>query len=128
MRIRRQSSSPLQKRRRRGFRGYPVATIAFYGPDGDRASKVAVGIVEGEGREPSHLERWLTEDTDARSDESIGLEILRFIQAHDVRTVVMGDDLLGCPHEEGIDYAEGGSCPKCPYWAGRDRFTRERIQ
>lgn len=128
MRIRRRTSSPLQKRRRRGFRGYPVATIAFNGPDGDRASKVAVGIVEEEGREPSHLERWLTDDTDARSDQRLGLEILAFIQAHGVRTVVMGDELLGCPHEEGIDYAEGRSCPKCPYWAGRDRFTRERNQ
>ena len=128
MKIRRQGSSPLQKRGRRGFRGYPVATIAFYGPDADRASKVAVGIVEGEGQEPSHLERWITDDTDARSDERIGGEILRFIQEHGVRSVAMGDDLLGCPHEEGIDYPEGRSCPKCPYWAGRDRFTGERLQ
>ena len=37
------------------------------------------------------------------------------------------DGLIGCPHEEGIDYPEGKSCPQCPYWAGRDRFTRERI-
>jgi hypothetical protein len=29
--------------------------------------------------------------------------------------------MLGCPHEEGIDYPEGEACPECPYWAGRDR-------
>ena len=23
--------------------------------------------------------------------------------------------LIGCPHEEGIDYPEGHSCPHCPY-------------
>ena len=37
----------LKKRVRRGFRGYPLATIAYYGPDEKRASKVAVGIVPG---------------------------------------------------------------------------------
>lgn len=30
--------------------------------------------------------------------------------------------------EEGIDYPDGGSCPPCPFWAGRDRFTHELIQ
>ena len=30
---------------KRGDRGYPMATVAFYGPDASRASKVAVGIV-----------------------------------------------------------------------------------
>src|ERR1700730_11392127 len=41
----------LRKRVRRGFRGYPVATVVYYGPDDQRASKVAVGITNGEGRE-----------------------------------------------------------------------------
>jgi hypothetical protein len=41
---------------------------------------------------------------------------------------VVTDGIIGCPHEEGTDYPEGASCPQCPYWAGRDRFTHERIQ
>ena len=45
----------LSKKVRRGFRGYPVATIAFYGPDAGRASKVAVGIVMTEGDEVADL-------------------------------------------------------------------------
>lgn len=42
---------PLVKRARRAFQGYPVATVAFYGPDDRHASKVAVGIarVKGDG-------------------------------------------------------------------------------
>jgi len=128
MRIRTRAISPLHKKAKRGFRGYPVATIAFYGPDGDHASKVAVGVVEAEGEEPSHLERWFTEDADARKDPRTMEEVLTFLQAQGVRSVVMTDGLLGCPHEEGIDYPEGASCPKCPYWAGRDRFTGERSQ
>jgi hypothetical protein len=39
----------LKKKARHGFRGYPAATIAYYGPDDKRASKAAVGIVNAEG-------------------------------------------------------------------------------
>jgi hypothetical protein len=46
------SGSPLKKKTRSGFRGYPIATIAFYGPDDTRASKAAVAIVDAEGAEP----------------------------------------------------------------------------
>jgi hypothetical protein len=35
--------------------------------------------------------------------------------------------MLGCPHEEGVDYPMGRTCPRCPFWAGIDRFTHEPI-
>jgi len=38
MKFKRRFQSPLNKKARRGFRGYPVATVAFYGPDDTRAS------------------------------------------------------------------------------------------
>ena len=38
----------LAKKRDKGFCGYPVATVAFYGPDDTRATKVSVGIVAHE--------------------------------------------------------------------------------
>jgi hypothetical protein len=117
-----------KKIRRRRFRGYPLATVAFYGPDAERASKVVVAIVRDEGHEPDPLERWFSEDIDVRTDAAVGEEVMAFIKRHGVKTVVVTDGLFGCPHEEGIDYPEGKSCLKCPYWAGRDRFTRERIQ
>ena len=34
-----------REKAKRGMRGYPVGTIAFYGPDNRRATKVAVRIV-----------------------------------------------------------------------------------
>jgi hypothetical protein len=123
LKIRTKSGSPLLKRAKRGFRGYPAATVVFYGPTAEEATKVAVGIVRREGAEPELLERWFSETTDVRSDARIGEEILTFIQTHEVKTVLMTDGLLGCPHEEGIDYPEGEPCPQCPYWAERDRFT-----
>ena len=63
-----------------GFRGYPVATIAFYGPDNQRASKVAVGIVLSDDADPVALERWYSEESDVRSDPTIGAEIFELIQ------------------------------------------------
>lgn len=46
----------LQKRMKRGFRGYPVATVAYYGPDDQYASKIVLGIVRGEGDEAAELQ------------------------------------------------------------------------
>ena len=128
MRIKHRSQSPLQKKARRGFRGYPVATVAFYGPDDTRASKVAIGIVITEGAAPETLERWFAETGYVRTDPAIGREILEFIQRHEVMSVVMTDRIIGCPHEEGIDYPDGQACPQCPFWAHRDRWTGYVIQ
>ena len=115
---------PLQKKADRGFRGYPVATVAFYGPDDKCATKVAVGIVINEDDEAKIMERWFAED-DVRKDPTISKEILEFIKSHAVRSVVIADRIIGCPHEEGIDYPEGQKCPQCPFWAHRDRWSGE---
>ena len=128
MRFKKRSDSPLKKKARRGFRGYPVATMAFYGPDDERASKVAVGVVTEEGAEPSAFQRWFSEEGDVRADLAIGGEILQFIQSHAVRSVIATDGIIGCPHEEGIDYPDGEVCPQCPFWAHRNRWTGEIIQ
>jgi hypothetical protein len=123
----RRSKSPLDKKARRGFRGYPVATVAFYGPDDRRASKVVVGIVPAEDREAEQLQRWFAEEGDVWQDATIGEEILAFIRDHGAKTVVTADRIIGCPHEEGTDYPEGQVCPRCPFWAHRDRWSGEIV-
>ena len=122
-----QTSSFLRKKAKRGFRGYPVATVAFYGPDNKLATKIAVGIVPSEGAEPEVMKRWRSEGTDIKSDSDVGFEIIDFIERNGAKSVVMADRIIGCPHEEGIDYPEGQHCPECPFWAGRDRWTGESI-
>jgi len=117
----------LEKRAKQGFRGYPIATIAFYGPTADFASKVAVGVFCTETEDPDVLERFFSEGTDVRFDKAVAEKVLSVIESHGVQSVMMTDSIIGCPHEEGIDYSEGTSCPQCPFWAGRDRFTHERI-
>jgi hypothetical protein len=116
----------IQKKAKRGFRGYPVGTVAFYGPDNRFASKVAAAVVPGEGQEPSALERWFSETEDVRGSATIGEQVMALFERHGVKSVVMTDGIIGCPHEEGVDY-QGPTCPHCPFWAGRDRFTHQRI-
>ena len=111
----------LERKAERGFQGYPLGTVAFYGPDNRRATKVAIGIVHDDRGKVREMEKWFSEVTDVRDDATIGAQILSFIQQHHVRSVVVGPGILGCPHEEGIDYPLAGVCPACPYWAGRER-------
>jgi hypothetical protein len=118
----------LQKLSQKGFRGYPVATIALYGPTAEVATKVAVGIARAEGLGIDPLRRWTVEEGDIRGNLKVEAEMLAFIREHEVRTVTAADRIIGCPHEEGIDYPDGEKCPKCPFWASRDRFTHETIQ
>lgn len=116
------------KKIKRGFRGFPVATVAYYGPTDQRASKVVVAIVKAKGAEPDPMEKWFSETRDVREDIDVSEEIFRFIMANAPKSVVMIDRIMGCPHEEGIDYPEGGPCPHCPFWKNRDRFTGDLIE
>jgi hypothetical protein len=112
----------LRRRAKLGDQGYPMASVAFYGPDNKRATKVVLGIVTHEGAEPQ-LYKWFSESKDIRYDPAIQLAILSRIQEHSAASVIMSENLFGCPHEEGTDYPEGEACPLCPYWKERDRYA-----
>jgi hypothetical protein len=119
----------LDTKFRPAFRGYPVTTVAFYGPNDKLATKVAVSVILTESNQPDILQSWFSEgNLDVRHDPAIGEQILAFLKPYAPRSAVVTDGIIGCPHEEGTDYPEGDSCLQCPYWAGRDRFTLERIQ
>lgn len=120
--------SALRDKSTRGFRGHPLATVAYYGPDSNKATKVAVAIISEEGKEPEPLERWMSSNSDVRFDQEICGLVLDFITTHRVKSVVMSPGIIGCPHEEGIDYPLGQKCSKCPYWANKDRWSGEVIQ
>jgi len=122
------TTQSLEKMAKKGFKGYPIATVAAYGPDDQFATKAAVGIVVGENEGPIKMKRWYTETTDVRRDKDVGLEIVEFIKKEGAKSVVIADRIMGCPHEEGKDYPEGEVCPKCPFWANKNRFTGETIQ
>ena len=127
MTLRERHKVALWKKARRGFSGYPVATVAFYGPDDKVATKVSVGIIRAEGEDPVALERWFSEKIDVRNEHAILEKVLEFVRAHGAKSVAMLDRVIGCPHEEGTDYPDGSVCPCCPFWAHRDRWTGEII-
>jgi hypothetical protein len=126
--LKRPKPLPFHNRARRGFRGYPVATVAFYGPDDRKATKMVVGIVHAEGGEPNPLLRWFSEEEDLRNSRTVLAEARAALDEHVVKSVVTVDRIVGCPHEEGIDYPEGETCPQCPFWASRDRWTGESLR
>ncbi|MFF0949679.1 hypothetical protein ACFYE9_19010 [Rhizobium leguminosarum] len=113
----------LEKKSKRGNRGYPMGTIAYYGPDNRRATKAAVSIMPALHVDPVDLRRWFAETDDLRTDETVIAEIAAFLRENEVKSVVMAEGIIGCPHEEGIDYPSGEACPDCSYWKGRNRWT-----
>ena len=88
----------LRKKARKGLRGWPIATVAFYGPNLDRATKVTVGIVRSENAEVKELRDWKVDRGDIRADPSIAQEILEFMEQHRVLSLAVTDGIIGCPH------------------------------
>jgi hypothetical protein len=115
-------SKQLAKKAKRGFRGYPIAVIACYGPTNRLATKIVASVILREDEEPADLRRWFSETIDVRNDPAIIAAILAFLKENNVLSVTMPNAIIGCPHEEGIDY-DGEICPMCPFWANRDRWT-----
>jgi hypothetical protein len=118
-------SDRLAKLAGRGNLGYPVATIAFYGPDDTRASKLVISIVPTDDPDDGLIEqrRWFSDTADLRDDGKLAREALDLIAKHGAKSLAMPPTIIGCPHEEGTDYPEGAACPQCPFWKGRDRFA-----
>ena len=55
----------LGKKAKRGFRGFPVGTIAFYGPDDRRATKLVAAVIAN----PTSIPDDAVADEDCWSDE-----------------------------------------------------------
>jgi hypothetical protein len=87
-----------------------------------RATKVVLGFFEFEGAEPM-LQKWIRDEKekDCRYDPVIQAKLRREIERLGARSLSYQEIILGCPHEEGIDYPLGEICPECPYWAHRKR-------
>lgn len=115
----------LYKKAAKGFSGFPQATVIYYGPDDQAATKVVVSIFPGGDGGPDEMKKWFSKSGDLRTDHITNGEILEFLRTREVRSVTLTPRLFGCPHEEGIDYPSGEVCPQCPFWAHRNRFTGE---
>jgi hypothetical protein len=61
----------LRKKTRKGMRGWPAATMAFYGPNLSQATKVAVGIVPSENAEIAEMRDWRVDHGDIRPNDPL---------------------------------------------------------
>jgi len=106
-----------------------ILTVALYGPDDSIATKMVGSVVNQATGKIEKLEKWFSEDgTDVRENNRVVEELAALITKSNPREVISPGQIIGCPHEEGLDYPEGEACPECPYWKGRDRFTGELLQ
>src|SRR5436190_5159351 len=116
----------ISRQRSRRSAQYPLASIAPYGPDNTFATKLVVSVLERPGqREPAAMRTRKTHAVDVRRDPTIAAGVADFLREYGVKHTVTSDRIMGCPHQEGIDYPMGRNCPRCPFWAGIDRFTHE---
>lgn len=111
----------LTTKAKKGFKGYPLATIATYGPTDKIATKLVVGIITHEGADAEQMQKWHSDNI--MQEDELFEEVLEFVKANGARSVAMVDRIIGCPHEEGVDYPDGKACPHCPFWEGRNRWT-----
>ena len=91
--------------------------LSFYGPHPGLATKMIGAVYEPARPEPVAVERWYSDQGDARADQALAARVAVFFKSHQVREVKMGEQIAGCPHEPGVDYPAGGACPMCPQWA-----------
>jgi hypothetical protein len=56
-----------------------LATIAFYGPDASRATKVVVSVIPTENAEPGEMRDWQIDHGDVRKMPEIAAEMIAFM-------------------------------------------------
>ncbi|MFT5550256.1 MAG: hypothetical protein ACI9CO_002189 [Candidatus Azotimanducaceae bacterium] len=85
------SQKRINKRVKRGFHGYPIISIQYFGPSEALATKVEVSFIEQENAEPM-LETFNSE-TDIRKDETVQTTIIKIIDRVDAQTVTLEDKI-----------------------------------
>ena len=95
---------------------FPMGTIAMYGPDDKKVTKIVAGVILHEDAEPI-LERFM--GSAVETDPKVQKSIAELFGKYDVRSVLSPQGNIGCPHEEGEDFPIGGDCPFCPFWKGK---------
>lgn len=126
-RVERKTRFPVEREWQEDEAEYPLAAIAYYGPHDRLATKVSVGILMEKDGDFEVTQHWMSRSTDVRYDLMIAQQIREFMEEQGVKSVMITDRIVGCPHEEGVDYPAGERCPLCPFWADRDSWTGELI-
>jgi hypothetical protein len=70
----------------KGFKGFPMISIAYFGETPDLATKVVMQLTMEEGDIPHHQE--FTSRSDVREDETIQTVLLKIIERADAKSVI----------------------------------------
>jgi hypothetical protein len=65
------------------------------------------GFFRTKDSEVEAMKKWFSE-RDVRKSEKILAEVLAFIEANQVKSVVMMEEIIGFPANHGIQYGSGG--------------------
>jgi uncharacterized protein YecA (UPF0149 family) len=98
---------------------YPLGTVALYGPTDKLATKLVANVYRHKAQPPIAVKKWNSESLDIREDADIRAQLTAFLKQHNVARAVVTEEVVGCPHESGVDYPAGTNCPYCPFWANR---------
>jgi preprotein translocase subunit SecA len=65
--------------------------------------------------------------TDRQFFPALKRRAIIMMSLRDGRQTVRTRRIVGCPHEEEVDYPLNGVCPHCPFWATHERFTHQLL-
>lgn len=75
----------IAKQVKKGFHGYPLVSLEYFGKTPDSASEVVISFTGEEGAEPQ--KQTFVSGGDAREDETIQSALLKIIERADAKTV-----------------------------------------
>ncbi len=75
----------IAKQVRKGFNGYPLISLEYFGRTPESATEVVISFTEEENAEPQKQK--FVSESDAREDETIQSMLVKIIERADARTV-----------------------------------------
>jgi len=93
---------------------FPIGILAYFGPSDQQITKAVAIVIPNKTASPLY-KSWTTPAI--KTDSRVATEIGQYFLENNVKEVVMTDGVVGCPHDEGIDFPMGEQCPYCPFWA-----------
>ncbi|WP_203299795.1 hypothetical protein [Marinobacter sediminum] len=79
----------IAKQVKKGFHGYPLVSLEYFGNTPDSATEVVISFTEEEGAEPQ--KQSFVSSGDAREDETIQSTLLKVIERAGAKTVTEVD-------------------------------------
>ena len=95
---------------------FPIGILTYFGPDNKTITKIVGLVIKGPDIEP-RLRSW--SQPGVVSDPIVVAEIGSYFLENKTVDIVMTGSVLGCPHEEGVDFPLGTDCPHCKYWSSQ---------